>query len=304
MDDNQSLMEQAVAAARQKDFASARTLLKQLLRQDPNNLNAWLLAAHVVATRLDAIGCYKQVLRLDPGHTYARQKLSQLQSEPPAAAPAGPSTDRPVPVRSDVNISAKPIGLPRLEASQPQREASSPPKEVETSRPQIAGPLVPSPPQKAPKSDAKAGLQLLLGLLVGLFCLAVVGLVLVSTRGYLLKPAIPTPTSEQLFNVLYANSRAANLEDVAAYMATIHPKSPTYSYTEKMLPPLFSRYNLEFYFYDLKVTSLKTNEARVHFSLSTRRLSGPAFQDNIVTGTMILRPDNGVWKIYNQTVDD
>ena len=119
-----------------------------------------------------------------------------------------------------------------------------------------------------------------------------------------MKPASPTPTSEQLFDILYRNSRAANEENLAAYMATIHPKSPAYHQTETSLPQLFAVYNLEFYFSNLTVTSLKKNEARIHFTLSTRRLSGPAFRNNVVVGTMILRPDNGVWKIYTQDVED
>ncbi len=309
MDDNQSLMEQAVAAARQRDFVSARTFLARLLKQEPNNLNAWLLAAHVVEKRSDAVSCYKQVLRLDPGHAYARQKLSQLQSEPPASVPSGPPRDRPVPVRDDRNTPAiRPLHV-RPETSPPP--IVNPPQVLPLrARPEISPPQIVTPPpalpsqQKAPKSDTRAGLQLLLGILTVVLCLAVVGIVFVSRGGQLLKPANPTPTSEQLFDVLYRNSRAANEKNIAAYMATIHPKSSAYRQTEELLPQLFSAYNLEFYYYDLKVTSLKTNEAQVHFSLSTRRLSGPAFRNNIVIGTMILRPDEGVWKIYNQKVED
>jgi hypothetical protein len=295
MSDNRSLMEQAVAAAKQKDFASARTLLRQLLKQEPSNLNAWLLAAHVVETRSDAIGCYRQVLRLDPGHAYARQKLAQLESQMPASAPAVPSNERPVPIRSEGSAPAKKPILVRLEPSAP------PP----VSAPQPASPpsALPARP-KTPASEAKTGIQVLLGVLVVLLCLAVVGIVFVVRGGQLLKPANPTPTADQLFNVLYQNSRAANLEDVAGYMATIHSKSPLYNTTEETLPQIFSIYNLEFYFYDLQVISLKANEARIHFALSTRRLGGPAFQNNVVVGTMILRPDEGVWKIYDQDVED
>jgi thioredoxin-like negative regulator of GroEL len=51
MADNQNLFDQAVAAAKQKDFASARTLLKQLLKQDPTNLNAAVMSARCRSTR-------------------------------------------------------------------------------------------------------------------------------------------------------------------------------------------------------------------------------------------------------------
>jgi hypothetical protein len=67
---------------------------------------------------------------------------------------------------------------------------------------------------------------------------------------------------------------------------------------------MFATYDLNFEFYDLTVTSLKSNEAKIHFSLLTRKRAGPDFRNNIVIGMMILRPDDGVWKIYNQTVED
>ncbi len=97
---------------------------------------------------------------------------------------------------------------------------------------------------------------------------------------------------------------AANNEDIGAYMATIHSKSPMYRQTEKALQDVFSQYDLSFWFYDLQVTGLTSKEARVHFSLSTTRIRGPAFRDNIVTGTMILRLEDGIWKIYNQEVEN
>jgi hypothetical protein len=140
--------------------------------------------------------------------------------------------------------------------------------------------------------------------LVVVCCLAVAGVAVFSPDSPLLKPAEPTPSADQLFNVLYQNTRAANDENVAAYMATIHPNSPSYRQTESALRDMFSQYDLEFYFYDLQLTSLKSNEARIHFSLSTRKIRGPAFRNNVVVGTMILKPDNGTWKIYDQVVDD
>ena len=90
MTDNQNLFDQAVAAAKQKDFATARTLLKQLLKQEPNNLDAWLLGAYVVESRSDAIRCYERALQIDPNHAYAKQKLAELQALPPEPAPVKP----------------------------------------------------------------------------------------------------------------------------------------------------------------------------------------------------------------------
>ena len=86
-------------------------------------------------------------------------------------------------------------------------------------------------------------------------------------------------------------------------MATIHPSSLAAITTRSALEMIFSKYDLRFYFYNLSVVSVSADEAKIHFSLSTDKISGPDFRNNIVTGTMILRPDNGVWKIYSQEVE-
>ncbi len=275
MTDNQNLFDQAVAAAKQKDFATARTLLKQLLKQEPNNLDAWLLGAYVVESRSDAIRCYERVLQIDPNHVYARQKLSELQALPPENPPVKP-------------------------ASQPAASQPKTPRAQSASHPSAA-------PVNLPKSKSKSStwMFVLAGVLIVMCCLTVGGIGIVSSGGLSsLGSSQPTPTNQQLFDVLHTNAKAGVNEDLEAYMATIHPNSPLYNRTEDTLKEMFATYDLNFEFYDLTVTSLTSNEAKIHFSLLTRKRAGPDFRNNIVIGMMILRPDDGVWKIYNQTVED
>jgi tetratricopeptide (TPR) repeat protein len=272
MTDNQNLFEQAVAAAKQKDFATARRLLKQLLKQEPNNVDAWLLGAYVVESRPDAIRCYERALQVDPNHAYAKQKLAELQALPPEPAPEKPPTP------------------PAPPASKAAR--------VKTDSPPPAA----SPEQKA---TSYTWVFILAGVLIVALCLVIGGIGILSSGGLpSLGSSQPTPTNQQLFDVLHENARAGINEDLDAYMATIHPSSPSYDQTEDTLKEMFATYDLNFEFYDLTVTSLKSNEARIHFSLLTRKRTGPDFRNNIVIGTMILRPHNGVWKIYNQIVED
>jgi tetratricopeptide (TPR) repeat protein len=275
MTDNQNLFNQAVAAAKQKDFATARTLLKQLLKQEPNNVDAWLLGAYVVESHSDAIRCYERALQIDPDNAYAKQKLAELQALPPEPATVKPPVQPAAP--------------------QPK------PAQVKTVSPPPAAP--PAPPEQ--KSKSNTWVFVLAGVLIGALCLAVAGIGIISSGGLSnLGAAQPTPTNQQLFDVLHENARAGVTEDLDAYMATVHPGSPMYDQTEEVLKEMFTTYDLDFEFYDLTVTSLKANEAKIHFSLITRKRAGPDFRNNIVIGTMILRPDNGVWKIYNQEVED
>lgn len=301
MDDLQALFNQALAAARQKDFGTARALLKQLVKQDPNNLNAWLLAGMVVKSRSDSIRCYQRALQIDPTNAHAKQKLAQLESEAPVAtASVQPAASQPVNVQ--INAAPRPEIRPAQAASRPTTQA------------------------ELPDDKSKAGNGMVIGLLVlaGILCLALFGLIAYSfssqakpasdptpANQQLSKPAPvnqpssePTPTNQQLFSVLSSNTQAFNREDATAYMATIHSQSPGYVQTETLLKQLFAKYDLEGSFYDLKVLSASPSEARVHFSLSTRKLAGPDFRNNVVTGVMILRPEAGVWKIYNQEVEN
>jgi hypothetical protein len=272
----ENLFEQAVAAARQKDLATARILLKQLLKQEPQNLNAWLLGAHIVESKADAIRCYERVLTIDPNHAYAKQKLAELRAltpEAPAAPPAPLSTNT-----ANKGTPAWPI------PAQPEPEI-----------------IKPAPVNKSDKTrrDITIGL-------IGVLVVCCLGALVVAALPNMTRSQVVevTPTAKELFDVIYHNARAGNNENIDDYMSTIHPGSAAALTTRAALGLVFSQYDLNFYFYDLSVISASVDEAKIHFSLETRKLKGPDFADNIVTGTMTLRRDNGEWKIYSQEAEN
>lgn len=276
MAEGQTLFDQALAAARQRDLASARMLLKQVLKEEPYNLDAWLLGARVVETRADAIRCYQRALQIDPNHAYAKQKLAELE----AGASPSPSTTNP----SNKVAPFQPIPLQPQQSATEIAQATMEANRVKTSR------------------DVTIAV---IGIVVSLCCLVGLGVLVVRNGGFSLSPvAQSTPTNQQLFNVLYANARAANKEDVTAYMATIHPSSSSYLPTQLLMGPLFEQFDLSYQYYNLSVISVNESEATIRFSLQTDKIRGPEFQNNIVTGTMVLKPDNGVWKIYSQDAED
>lgn len=91
---------------------------------------------------------------------------------------------------------------------------------------------------------------------------------------------------------------------MARYMATVHPQSPLYAQTQETLLTVFDRYDLRYEISGLEVLSMSATEARVSYVLRTTRISGPDFQDNEVSGVMIMRLDGSVWKIYDQTIEN
>lgn len=269
--EGENLFDQALTAARQGDLATARTVLKQLLKQEPQNINAWLLGAQVVETNLDAIRCYERILKIDPNHAYAKQKLAELRPMMPDVQEIiVPPTNRSIPVQPVLYQPDEEIALAKSKAEKARRDITI----------------------------ALSGLGVLLCCLAGLLVVAL------PRMGFLQVAQTTPPSNQELYNVLYSNSRAANDENIDAYMATIHPSSPAVFTTRSALQLIFSKYDLRFYFYNLSVRSVSGDEAKIHFSLQTEKIRGPDFRNNIVTGTMILRSDHGVWKIYSQEVEN
>jgi hypothetical protein len=86
-------------------------------------------------------------------------------------------------------------------------------------------------------------------------------------------------------------------------MSTIHPNSPGYQLTADQIPDAFAAYDLSVEVYGLDIIEQTSSEVQVAFTMVTRKIRGPAFRDNRVQGIFLLRPDDGIWKIYDQKVE-
>jgi len=79
MSPKQSIYDQAYAAVKNNEYAFARRLLAQLLNQEPDHLNGWLLASYVMSTRAEAIKCLERALQIEPANPHAKQRMANLQ---------------------------------------------------------------------------------------------------------------------------------------------------------------------------------------------------------------------------------
>lgn len=112
--------------------------------------------------------------------------------------------------------------------------------------------------------------------------------------------AKPTPDKAVLFKVVEDNVHAVEKKDVEAVMATIHPKAPSFGSTREIVGEMFKVLDLKCSLSDLNVVTASPEEARVGFTQKTEKTGGTGeFQNNIVKGVHILRPDEGKWKIFN-----
>ncbi len=74
-------LKQAVLLYKQGNKSQAATLLGEIVRQDPNNSNAWYGLALSLDEPDKKIFCLKKVIALEPSHQKARQLLEKLQAE-------------------------------------------------------------------------------------------------------------------------------------------------------------------------------------------------------------------------------
>lgn len=112
-----------------------------------------------------------------------------------------------------------------------------------------------------------------------------------------------SPEEQAAKDVVERNLRAYENEDLEGVKATTHPESPKYDNTIQGAQLMFSEYDLT---YDLEIKSVEVDgdEARVEVVQTTRKESGPQFQDNRIEATHVLRKYDGEWRIYDTDVED
>ena len=278
-------LEQAKDAIRQGDHSKARSILRKVLEQEPRNIDAWLVFAEAVQKPEHSVQCLERVLILDPGNTTASARLEYLRSSPPIEASMGQESN----LAASVNIATTPINSQTIPPVLTKVPAS-----VTT---------LPTTKPKATTSKLEKILLVTAVLLTTCF-LGVIGFILLRDPFMGIAASRPSLNPANYTAVIYENIRASNAEDMQAYMATIHPDSKAYATTKEMLGTIFENYDLSYKVSGIRVVENNSREVHLYLVLVTRKINGPAFRDNQVSGIMILRKDGDVWKIYDQKVEN
>jgi ketosteroid isomerase-like protein len=107
---------------------------------------------------------------------------------------------------------------------------------------------------------------------------------------------------ELLLQTVQRNADAMNTEDLAGYMSTIDPESPSYEGTKKMLEGMFATYDLTATIESAKILKYKSSEAAVEIVQLTKKKSGPEFRDNRLKmiSTFSKTPDG--WKMIKSDI--
>ncbi|MGO2497979.1 MAG: hypothetical protein ACTH6I_08135 [Vibrio litoralis] len=118
----------------------------------------------------------------------------------------------------------------------------------------------------------------------------------------ILSCSMPTlaDTESDVLEVVVDNFKALNQEDTAAYMDTVHNQSLLYQTTENLLKLTFKTYDLEYDLQNVSFVGEDEKYAYVKAVYETRKVKGPAFQDNQMESLMVFKQINGDWKIWAQ----
>ncbi|NDJ75074.1 MAG: WD40 repeat domain-containing protein [Chloroflexi bacterium] len=107
-----------------------------------------------------------------------------------------------------------------------------------------------------------------------------------------------------ILDLVYENLYAMEAEDIDRYMATLDPTSPGYESTRQMLAPLFTSYDLAYELLEVEVVEIDGDWATVRVVQTTRKLSGPAFQNNELDILHTAHRYQGEWRLYGSEIED
>jgi len=305
--DIQNAILRAKKAASDDDFATAQKILKEVIFQDPKNVDAWLTLSEVVKKPELAEKCLQKVLQIEPGNLAAQQKLLNYQSSLPVSE-FHPVEPKPAPRSLEERLQS--VSQPSMELADPWEIPPQTPQPLPSAAEPPPAAKQKPPSGKKQRSKPKRSGRWLEFSLIGVLCVmavCVLGLFIFLPNNALGESDAPAETASPADDpvaVIIANIRASNAESIPHYMATIHSKSPSYDSTKEMTKQAFGLFDLSYKISGLKIKEQNNNEAVVAFTLTTQKIRGPSFRDNRISGDMILRKEDGRWKIYNQVVHD
>lgn len=111
------------------------------------------------------------------------------------------------------------------------------------------------------------------------------------------------PSDEELTAVLDENVQTLMDKDLEGHMKTIHSESPAYDQTEKTIEML-EPYEIDIILDDVSVEDKSEAMAKIAYTQTAMKVSGPTYQNNKIVGVHTLKPEDGKWKIYNSEVQE
>lgn len=100
-------------------------------------------------------------------------------------------------------------------------------------------------------------------------------------------------------NVLY-NLKYMQKEKPNKAISTIHSQSPSYLSTKNILSQIFGNYKLNYELVSFEFIAHHEELVYARIKQATTKISGPAFQNNIIDTVQIFKQESGIWKLWAQ----
>ena len=123
---------------------------------------------------------------------------------------------------------------------------------------------------------------------------------LISSVILLLSTAVYADTASDIEKAVLDNLEHTQNEDIEAVMGDMHSQSPSYLPTQQLLMQLFPAYDVKYELIDYQFIGEDSEYAYVKVQQRTKKISGPAFQDNEVEALFVFKQENGTWKLWTQ----
>ncbi|KGY13796.1 hypothetical protein NM22_02950 [Vibrio tubiashii] len=107
-------------------------------------------------------------------------------------------------------------------------------------------------------------------------------------------------TAKDVLEVIEANLKYTQNEDVEATVATMHPDSLSYYPSKHMMEQLFPTYDLKYVLLDYKFLGSDADYAYARVLIRTTKVDGAEFRDNEIDAIQVFKQDNGKWKLFSQ----
>ncbi|NVK37288.1 MAG: nuclear transport factor 2 family protein [Gammaproteobacteria bacterium] len=106
--------------------------------------------------------------------------------------------------------------------------------------------------------------------------------------------------SDDIEGVIYNNLKFTMDENIPGVMSTIHSQSPAFLASQNMMEQLFSAYEISFTIHNIKVIGSDGDYAYARVTQSSKKVSGPAFQDNTLDMLQVFKKEDDQWKLWTQ----
>lgn len=107
-------------------------------------------------------------------------------------------------------------------------------------------------------------------------------------------------TASDIEQAIMKNLMNTQNEDASAVMGDIHSQSPAYLQTQQVLQQLFPAYDLKYEVLNYQFVGEDDEYAYAKVKQRTKKVSGPAFQNNVLEILMVFKKENRIWKIWTQ----